>query len=668
MRSFIMSNQQNLKEQVYDFLKTKEEELVFASTNEKPLILDYFDLDKFNPDLAEYLLENPEETLAFFREKIQDFDLENKVEIEFKNLPKTQSIRIRNLRVEHINKFINVEGIVKIASEIKPRIYETVYECQECGEKFSLEQRGPTIIKPFVCPLCKKRGGFKFLEKKMYDSRWIVLQEPFEITSGEKPGEVKVFLKKELTTPEMQRKTDPGSRILVNGILKELPRNIRGREATQSDIYIEANYIELAEKELEEIEISKEDEKEILELAKRPDIYEKLVNSLAPSIYGNREVKEAILLQLFGGTPAEMPDGTRIRGDIHILLVGDPATAKSQLLKLVSKLIPRSKYVSGKGITGAGLISTVRKDEFTGGWVLEAGALVLCNKGLLAIDEFEKMNKEDQVAMHEALEQGSVSIAKASIVATLPAQTSVLAGANPKLGRFDIYTPIADQINIPPTLLSRFDLKFALRDVPNIEEDRKLVDHVLLSRKDLKTTEPEIKHSLLRKYIAYSKQNIKQVKLSDETLEEFKKFFIETRSKYSEEDRIVPITFRQFEALIRLAQASAKINLRDTTIKQDAKRAIRLMRTSLKQLGFDVETDKLDIDRMETSVAGTQRSKIRVLLDIVDKLEKEMKEVSVEDVGAQAEEEGISDWRELIEKLKREGLLYEPKSGYLKKV
>ena len=1196
MRSFIMNNQQNLKEQVYDFLKTKEEELVFASTNEKPLILDYFDLDKFNPDLAEYLLENPEETLAFFREKIQDFDLENKVEIEFKNLPKTQSIRIRNLRVEHINKFINVEGIVKIASEIKPRIYETVYECQECGEKFSLEQRGPTIIKPFVCPLCKKRGGFKFLEKKMYDSRWIVLQEPFEITSGEKPGEIKVFLKKELTTPEMQRKTDPGSRILVNGILKELPRNIRGREATQSDIYIEANYIELAEKELEEIEISKEDEKEILELAKRPDIYEKLVNSLAPSIYGNREVKEAILLQLFGGTPAEMPDGTRIRGDIHILLVGDPATAKSQLLKLVSKLIPRSKYVSGKGVTGAGLISTVRKDEFTGGWVLEAGALVLCNKGLLAIDEFEKMNKEDQVAMHEALEQGcydyntniilsngritkigkfvednlkddnnkdrvckdisrnnyyilstnfkeikpckiieigkhienelyeielvtgqslrvtkqhpifvirdgkiklvkthelkkedylptpsyipikgksykfnfiplknkkikeikipkktskefcewlgliisegnaevnrkikngicftnsdeeilsrykyllsnlfnikpyiqkkdnrtmvraiskslyefvnsigekiltkpyekelpnwvfelpdveiayllrglfdgegsvncnygtitfsstskklaeqiqflclrlgifsglyidkskkgkrisyklqisgkknikkfankigftgkrkdklnklltkntiackwhhipnvmkkiefikrtlrlsdkecanyiltdirkrdfilkdllakilkkfeyrlkqieklnkklftvknynefkkireqlrisraevakrmgmseqnlwywkvikkdrklleksirevnkiceeilssvssliidiktilespvewvsiksikkikgkfwvydvtvdptktfigngivchnSVSIAKASIVATLPAQTSVLAGANPKLGRFDIYTPIADQINIPPTLLSRFDLKFALRDVPNIEEDRKLVDHVLLSRKDLKTTEPEIKHSLLRKFIAYSKQNIKQVKLSDETLEEFKKFFIETRSKYSEEDRIVPITFRQFEALIRLAQASAKINLRDTTIKQDAKRAIRLMRTSLKQLGFDVETDKLDIDRMETSVAGTQRSKIRVLLDIVDKLEKEMKEVSVEDVGAQAEEEGISDWRELIEKLKREGLLYEPKSGYLKKV
>ena len=663
-----MKNEQNLREQIYEFLKTKQEELVFASTNEKPLILNYFDLDKFDPELAENLLESPEEILGFFDEVIQDFNLERSIEIQFKNLPKEQNVRIRNLRTKHMDNFINVEGMVKVASEVKPRIYETIYECQECGEKFSQEQRGSTLVKPFICPTCKKRTGFKFIERKMYDSRWLTIQEPFEITSGEKPGEVKVFLRKDLTTPEMQRRTDPGNRIFVNGILKELPRTIRGREATQSDIYIEANYIELAEKEIEEIEISKEDEKEILDLIKQPNIYEKLVESLAPSVYGNQEIKEAILLQLFGGASAELPDGVHIRGDIHVLLVGDPATAKSQLLKLVSGLIPRSRYVSGKGVTGAGLISTVRKDEFTGGWVLEAGALVLCNKGMLAIDEFEKMDRDDMVAMHEALEQGSVSIAKASIVATLPAQTSVLAGANPKLGRFDVYTPIADQIIVPPTLLSRFDLKFALRDIPNPEEDRKLVDHVLSSRKDLKTIEPEISPHILRKYIAYSKQNIKQVELGDETLEVFKKFFIDMRSKYTEEDKIVPITFRQFEALIRLAQASAKIKLRKKTIREDADRAIRIMQASLRQLGFDTESKKLDIDRMEGSVAGTQRSKIRILLDIVDKLEKEMKEVLIEDVGAQAEDEGITEWQELVQKLKREGLLYEPKSGHLRKV
>ncbi|HIE41401.1 MAG TPA: minichromosome maintenance protein MCM [Candidatus Aenigmarchaeota archaeon] len=656
----------NFEDIILEFLKSKEENLIFASTNKQPFIIDYFDLDKFNPELAEELLDKPEETLDLFYNCLKEFDV--KIAVQFRNLPEKQHIRIRDLRIKHLNKFIIVEGIVKIASEIKPRIYETIYECQECGTTFSQEQAGATIVKPLFCKNCGRRGSFKLIEKKMYDSRWLTIQEPFEITYGEKPGEIKVFLKKELTIPEMQRKTDPGNRIFVIGILKELPRKIHGREATQSDIYIEANYVELAEQDIEEIEISEVDERKILELSKDPKLYDKLVNSLAPSIYGNKEIKEAILLQLFGGTPLELPDGTTIRGNIHILLVGDPATAKSQLLKLTSKLIPRSRYVSGKGVTGAGLISTVRKDEFTGGWVLEAGALVLCNKGLIAIDEFEKMNREDQVAMHEALEQGSVSIAKASIVATLPAQTSVLAGANPKLGRFDIYTAIADQITIPQTLLSRFDLKFAMRDIPNAKEDEKLVDHVLTARKDLKLIEPEIPHSLLRKYIAYAKQTIKQVTLSDTCLKELKKFFINLRSIYTEEDRIVPITFRQFEGLMRLAQASAKLNLRREATKEDAKRAIRIMQYSLKQLGFDVETGKMDIDRVESAIAGTQRSKIRILLDIIDNLEKEMKEVPIEDLGAQAEENGIVEWQELIQKMKREGLLYEPKSGYIKKV
>ncbi|MCK4429412.1 MAG: minichromosome maintenance protein MCM, partial [Candidatus Aenigmarchaeota archaeon] len=240
--------------------------------------------------------------------------------------------------------------------------------------------------------------------------------------------------------------------------------------------------------------------------------------------------------------------------------------------------------------------------------------------------------------------------------------------ANPKLGRFDVYTPIAEQIMIPPTLLSRFDLKFALRDVPNPEQDRKLVDHVLNARRDMKTIEPEIPSSLLKKYIAHSRQNIKHVELSDETLELFKDFFIKMRGKFSEEDKIVPITFRQFEALIRLSQASAKVKLRKKTIKEDAERAIRIMQVSLSQLGYDIESGKMDIDRMESSVSGTKRSKIRVVLDIVDTLEKEMKEVSIEDVAAQAEEKGITEWQELIQKLKSEGMLYEPKSGYLKKI
>ena len=208
-----MTKENDFQEAVYNFLKSREEELIYASTNEKPFIIDYFDLDKFNPDLAEKLLESPEEILNIFLESSKEFGME--VPIQFQNLPQKQNVRIRDLRIKHLNTFVSVEGMVKIASEVKPRIYETVYECQECGDIFTQEQRGSTLVKPFFCPSCGKRSGFKMTEKKMFDSRWLTIQEPFESTSGEKPGEIKVFLKKELTTPEMQRKTDPGNRIFA---------------------------------------------------------------------------------------------------------------------------------------------------------------------------------------------------------------------------------------------------------------------------------------------------------------------------------------------------------------------------------------------------------------------------------------------------------------------
>lgn len=657
-----------LRDQIYEFIKLKcYENLVFASTHGKPLVVDFEDLTKYSIEVADKLLESPEEYLALFDEVVKDFDLPETT-VQFRNLPNNTNERIRNLRVRHLGKFMTVDGVVKLASDVKPRIYETLHECQECGNKFEQEQRGGGIVKPFVCPNCGRRDGLKQTDKKMFDSRWVTLGEPFEITSGEKPGELRVFLRKELTTPDLQRKTDPGNRIVVTGILKELPRKMGNIESTESDIYLEANHVEPAEQDIFDLTISREDEKKILDLAKDPDVVKKLVNSIAPSIYGNDDIKEAVLLQLFSGVPADLPDGTRIRGDIHILLVGDPATAKSQLLKLTSKILPRSRYVSGKGVSGAGLISTVRKDEFTGGWVLEAGALVLCNHGLLAIDEFEKMAAEDMISMHEALEQGTVSIAKASIVATLPAQTSVLAGANPKLGRFDIYTSIADQITLPTTIMSRFDLKFVLRDIPNPEADEKLVSHVMKLRSRPEDIITDIDHGLIRKYIIYARRVTKDVKLSDETLTEFKKFFVEMRGRYTEEDRMVPITFRQFEGLMRLAQASAKIHLRDHTEKEDATRAINIMQVSLRQLGFDPEMGKMDIDRVETSVSGGQRSKMRVLLDLIDRIKKDVGEVSLLDLEAQAENEGIANWEEMVRKLKMEGVLWEPKTGFIDKV
>ena len=363
-----------------------------------------------------------------------------------------------------------------------------------------------------------------------------------------------------------------------------------------------------------------------------------------------------------------MKDKTKFRGDIHILLVGDPASGKSQLLKLTPNIMPRGKYVSGKGTTAAGLTATVTKDELMGGWVLEAGAIVLANKGLLSVDEFEKMDQQDQVAMHEALEQGSVSIAKASIMATLPAQTSVLAGANPKFSRFDSYRSIAEQITIVDTLLSRFDLKFILRDVPNSEQDKKVVEHILKAREnEYKEAEPSINPEMVRKYIAYSKANCKP-KLTPETGKVLKDFYLKTRKKAEGGYAPIPITLRQFEALIRLSEASAKIQLSDYIRKEDTQRAIRLMQFSLRQLGYDPETGSIDIDKSEGATSYSERSKLRVVLDIITDLSQKKKEIPLKELQDAAKKEGIENIEELIERLKREGMLFEPSPGFVQKI
>ncbi|MCK5548740.1 MAG: minichromosome maintenance protein MCM, partial [Thermoplasmata archaeon] len=363
------------------------------------------------------------------------------------------------------------------------------------------EAKNGFVGKPFKCQ-CGSRA-FEQIDKKMIDTRWVVIEEPFELTEGDRPSQLTVLLKEDLVSVEGRRYTDPGNRIRITGVLRDVPKGKAW--STKLDFYHDANHVDPVEIGWHQLDITENDKKEIMKISKRKDVYEMFVDSLAPSLYGLREIKEAIILQLFGGVPRHLKDGTHFRGDIHVLLIGDPAAGKSQLLKLVPEIVPRGRYVSGKGVTGAGLTATVTKDEqFMGGWVLEAGALVLANKGLLSIDEFEKMSQEDQVAMHEALEQGSISIAKASIVATLPAKTSVLAGGNPKFSRFDPYVPISKQITIPDTLLSRFDLKFALRDVPNQEQDKNIVDHVLAVRQDenFEGAIPKLDSKFIRKYIA----------------------------------------------------------------------------------------------------------------------------------------------------------------------
>lgn len=636
----------------------------------KSLVVDYLLLEKFNVELADKLFNFPEEFFSIVEEALVELEpsLED-VRVRFFNFPKNLETRIRNLRAENIGKLVIVDGIVKRASEVRPEIQEITFECQDCHYRISITQTERSIKKPNRCQRCGSLN-LEIVEEKIYDARWIVIEEPYEIISGERPSTIMVYLKEDLTTPSFQRKTDPGNRIKVIGVLKKIPRKLRKSRSRQMEIFIEANFIEAIETEWEDIEITPEDEKKILELAKDPNIYEKLVKSFAPSIYGHEDVKEALILQMFGGVEHILKDGTRIRGDIHILLIGDPSTAKSQFLKLVASLVPRARYVSGKAATAAGLTATVTRDEeFLGGWVLEAGAVVMANRSICCIDEFEKVEKKDLIALHEAMEQGSISIAKASIVATLPAKTAILAAGNPKYGRFDPYIPIREQVEIPETLLSRFDLKFALRDIPNPEIDKKITEYILKTRffEEEEEKEELIPPEIFKKYVSYARKACFP-KMTKEAAKKIQEFFLKMREK-AQEGSPIPISLRQYEGLIRLAEASARIRLDEFVREEDAERAIRLMKVSLRQFGFDPELGTFDIDRAEGYVTASQRGKIRTLLFIIEELEKIYGNMIPEDeIIKKAKQQGIDNAEEILNKMKLEGRLISHKPGFVGKV
>ena len=667
----------DLLEKFVDFLNEfyKDELVKAANEGKKSVDIDFSLLEKFDVNIADYLLENPVETIPTIQKAVKQIDVGNIDEnfrTRFFNLPENRNIRIRNARSEHIGKIIIVDGFVKRASEVRPEVSEAVFQCLDCGSNITIMQTERMMHAPIECenPACRNRKAFKLVGQKLYDARWVVVEEPFEITEGERPSDLRIYLKEDLTNPKMQNKTEPGNRIKIVGILKELPRRVKGSPSRQMEIYLEANHVESVETEWEELDITHEIEQMILDLAKDPEIYTKLMNSISPALYGLEDIKQAIVLQLFSGETHTQKDRSKVRGDIHVLLVGDPATSKSALMKVVSGLIPRGKYVSGKGVTGAGLTATVVKDEeFLGGWVLEAGALVMTNKSVCCIDEFEKIEKTDQVALHEMMEQQTISIAKANIVATLPAMTAILAGGNPKLGRFDPYLPIKEQIDIPETILTRFDLKFALRDIPNPETDTKIAEHILQARHfGQEQSKPIIDNDLFKKYVAYARKNC-HPKLSREAADEIKSFYLSLRERSGEESPI-SITPRQYEAVIRMAEASAKIQLKQEVTKEDALRAINLMKASLRQFGFEPETGQIDIDRAEGARAtSAQRSRIRIVSDILDELEKTFgKDIPFDELVKRAREQGVDAPDDILKKMQQEGMLFSSKPGMISKV
>ncbi|MDD4984032.1 MAG: minichromosome maintenance protein MCM, partial [Candidatus ainarchaeum sp.] len=663
------------------FLNLKySKEIEKLNDKERILRIDFKSLEEYDPYLADELVKKPDKCIDAIKycinKKISLFaenkDLEPIVSVY--NLPQEHKMFIKHINAENIDNLIGVEGIVRQFTTILPKLKVAHWLCKRCGYEFNIDVKHE-IETPTACPECRHKFLSLIENKSIFiDYQKLEIQEPLEVLKGgEQSGTLVVSV-----TDSLVGKVGAGDRIVVTGVMRLVPpqkkQSVYGR-------YLECFDIEETKQDYEDIEIDEENLEQIKAYSENPEIYEILVNSIAPNIFGHDIIKESIALQLFGGVKKHMEDGSKTRGNIHILLIGDPGVGKSKLLLYASNVAPKSLYVVGKTASGAGLTASAVKDEFgEGGWTLKAGALVLASGGFAMIDEFDKMNPEDRSAMHEAMEQETVSIAKAGIVSNFKTETSILAAANPKYGRFDQYKTIPEQIEIPPTLMSRFDLFFSIKDLLDEKKDRETVMSILkghktgellsrmkqtdLVKKDRdyleKSSKPQINPDLLKKYISYARTKIFPI-LSDKAMDRLGKFFIDLRKK--SKDGRVTVTYRQLEALIRLSEASARVRLAPTVEIDDAERAIKLFRTSMEQVGMDPETGDMDIDIISTGQSHSQAVQMRNMLEVIKDWCKEHDSINLHKLMSEAEAKKIDKTKvqDYVSKLLRAGDVYEPK-------
>jgi replicative DNA helicase Mcm len=635
---------ENFEEFLRKYYSDAIAELSVNYPTQTSLSIDYLNLDQFSPKLAQLVQDEPDEMLELLCEVLLRMDLASGVvldEAQVRVIKLPNKIKIRDIRNVDLGKMIAFEGIALKATAVQPQMVVASFECPYCHHIFTIVQSGSIDASIYI------------------DSQKIRVQEPIrELRGGDMPRTIDVLL-----TRDLAGIITPGERIVVNGILRAQQKVEKGVKTSIFEVYVDAVSVEKLEKVFEEIKITAEDEEKILELAKDPLLYDKLEVNMVPTIYGLKEVKRALLLQLFGSSQKHLRDGRKIRGDIHILLVGDAALGKSAIISYQAGLAPRGIYTTGGKSSAAGLTAAVVHDEFGGGrWSLEAGTMVLADKGLVALDEADKMRKEDRDALHESLEQQTVSISKAGIIATLNSRCALLAAANPKTGRFYLHEPIADQIDMPPTLLSRFDLIFTLLDTPDKGNDTETAAHVLdvhinsLSESEVSASdgkagvgvdEGELSQEFIRKYIAFAKRS-PPPKLSSEASKKFEDFYVQIRSRaYGDVMSAIPITIRQ----------------------DDADAVIELYMYCMKAVYTDPESGDLDVEWVTQGTSQTRRNRAQairtIITDLIAAYGSDVPTIAVID---QAEQEGIDRGKaeEMVEKMIRESVLYTPSNGVVR--
>ena len=674
-----------------------------------------------DPSLVNMVLKNPlkiiplmekkldEISTGFKSEKVQSNTIQSKKEekmhLNLQGMLGTHLVSPRGLTAELTNQYVGVQGIVTRISEVRSKLVYSVHYCDETKKgnikEYNDQMKIAESTNTYGQPLngnfeIGKASGFmnnaipqrdinhnpltlEYGHSKFKNNQTILLQEPPERTPlGQLPRSVEVILEGDLVD-----KVKPGDRIQVNGVFKTISTMSTNTTGGVKTVLIGTNVQEL-NNDIQQNEFTGDDLKRIRELAKQKNVFDVLANSIAPGIYGHQDIKRALVLQLLGGNETNLEDGTHLRGDINILMIGDPSTAKSQFLRYMLNTAPNAINTTGKGSTGVGLTAAVVVDKDLGERHLEAGAMVLGDRGIVCIDEFDKMNEVDRVAIHEVMEQQTVTIAKAGIHVSLNARCSVLAAANPIYGQYQSELSASRNIGFPDSLLSRFDLCFIVLDEHSSELDRKISEKVIDNHMftidaakfgddaEDKVIEPEIKleenkktsmyekfnprsksdnnniltKEFLRKYIYYAKSKINPT-LTRESTEYISKSWSNLRERSISDEykgKTIPVTVRTLESLIRLATAFAKARLSQKVEKQDALNAVELLTNSFfpENEGkiLEQEEDENQMDLVEEEEDDKKKKKNK---------KKEKKEEILED----DEEEEIEEKKSRRKRSKR---------------
>lgn len=642
---------------------------------QRSITIDFKEIQSFDIKFSQDIIESPDLALEeadriLFEMTPPDISSRPgfRVRVRISNVKHMQQLNPGAIRDAHVGQLYSVAGRIKKAQKVQRKITIAHWQCKRCAtitttQIFDDELK---LQEPLECS--KDEGGcgspsgrtrFKLLstQSERVDLQIVHLEDDPNVMRGNQPESIRAFLWDDIVG------VAPCNQAYINGIIKI--RIEQGKQNAITETYIDVISLEILDKK-DPVNLSTADVDQIKAISKRPNLFKTLRRSLAPSIHGHEIIKEALLLSIAGGVSTVLTDGTITRGQFHVLLVGDPAVAKTKLLEAVAEVAPIGLYGSGEGSTGAGLTCSFTKDEYDGRWTVDAGLLAMCDGGTACVDELDKLPKDEVKKLHSALEKQAIPYAKAGLVGSMNARTSLVAGANPKMGKFDPHRPLPDQIDLSPPLISRFDAIFTIRDIPDVKKDTAMAMHVLkIHREGLAGIIEEanlLKSEDLRKYLAYA-QHIRPA--IPEELDEFiTNRYVDMRTKADGSE--TGITMRQFDAILRMSEASAKMRLSDIVNLDDVERAIVILNEFLKSVAT-AEDGTIDVTIISTGLGTSQRDRIWTMMETLKSIQMGVG-ASKEDLKGNLLVKGypIDKFDEDFNRLKSEGKIFERHDGHFK--